>query len=117
MKKTTVVIAGGGFAGLSAAMYFDKTLARREDVEVTPISRENFILFTPMLHEVAAGDLYDVTQWRVRIFEAFQRRLSRRASKIFRCLRLSAIIGRHEIDRVQRRLEHARQRKIYKNGT
>src|SRR5204862_6364592 len=58
MKKTTVVIAGGGFAGLSAAMYLDKTLARREDVEVTLISRENFILFTPMLHEVAAGGLY-----------------------------------------------------------
>jgi NADH dehydrogenase FAD-containing subunit len=57
MKKTTVNIAGGGFAGLSVAMYFDKTLARREDVEVTLISRENFILFTPMLHEVAAGDL------------------------------------------------------------
>src|SRR6266480_5055117 len=58
MKKTSVIIAGGGFAGLSAAMYLDKTLARREDVEVTLISRENFILFTPMLHEVAAGDLY-----------------------------------------------------------
>jgi len=58
MKKTSVVIAGGGFAGLSASMYLDKTLARREDVEVTLISRENFILFTPMLHEVAAGDLY-----------------------------------------------------------
>src|SRR5437868_8501804 len=58
MKKTSVVIAGGGFAGLSAAMYLDKTLARREDVEVTLVSRENFILFTPMLHEVAAGDLY-----------------------------------------------------------
>ena len=39
-------------------MHFDKRLARREDVEVTLISRENFILFTPMLHEVAAGDLY-----------------------------------------------------------
>jgi len=58
MKETRVVIAGGGFAGLSAAMYLDKTLARREDVKVTLISRENFILFTPMLHEVAAGDLY-----------------------------------------------------------
>src|SRR5256885_16574720 len=58
MKKTKVIIAGGGFAGLSAAMYLDKTLARREDIEVTLISRENFILFTPMLHEVAAGDLY-----------------------------------------------------------
>ena len=49
---------GGGFAGLSAAMYLDKTLARRADAEVTLINRENFILFTPMLHEVAAGDLY-----------------------------------------------------------
>jgi NADH dehydrogenase len=55
--KTKIVIAGGGFAGLYAAKYLDKTLARRPDIEVTLISRENFILFTPMLHEVAAGDL------------------------------------------------------------
>jgi NADH:ubiquinone reductase (H+-translocating) len=58
MKTTRILIAGGGFAGLYAAMYFEKRLARRADVEVTLISRENFILFTPMLHEVAAGDLY-----------------------------------------------------------
>ena len=58
MKTTKIVIAGGGFAGLYAAMHFEKRLARRADVEVTLISRENFILFTPMLHEVAAGDLY-----------------------------------------------------------
>ena len=58
MKTTRIVIAGGGFAGLYAAMRFDKRLARRADIEVTLISRENFILFTPMLHEVAAGDLY-----------------------------------------------------------
>src|ERR1700704_5248195 len=57
MKTIRIVIAGGGFAGLYAAMHFDKRLARRADVEVTLISRENFILFTPMLHEVAAGDL------------------------------------------------------------
>src|SRR5436305_14818439 len=58
MKTSRTVIGGGGFAGLYAAMHFDKRLARRADVEVTLISRENFILFTPMLHEVAAGDLY-----------------------------------------------------------
>ena len=57
MNKTKIVIAGGGFAGLYAAKYLDKHLARRPDVEVTLIARENFILFTPMLHEVAAGDL------------------------------------------------------------
>src|SRR5258708_21642460 len=58
MKSTRIVIAGCGFAGLYAAMHFEKRLARRADVEVTLISRDNFILFTPMLHEVAAGDLY-----------------------------------------------------------
>ena len=57
MKKTKIVIAGGGFAGLAAATYFDKRFARRADIEVVLISRENFILFTPMLHEVASGDL------------------------------------------------------------
>lgn len=55
--NTRIVIAGGGFAGLYAAMYFDKTLARRREVDVVLISRENFIVFTPMLHEVAGGDL------------------------------------------------------------
>jgi NADH dehydrogenase len=56
--KTRIVIVGGGFAGVYAAMYLDKTLARRGDADVVLISRENFILFTPMLHEVAAGDLH-----------------------------------------------------------
>src|SRR6478609_4445061 len=58
MKKTKIVIAGGGFAGLYAAKYLNKRLARRPDIDVTLVSRENFILFTPMLHEVAGGDLY-----------------------------------------------------------
>ena len=52
-----VVILGGGFAGLHAARRLQRTLASRRDVEVVLISRENYVLFTPMLHEVAAGDL------------------------------------------------------------
>jgi NADH dehydrogenase len=55
--KTRIVILGGGFAGIEAARYLDRTAAKREDIEVTLVSRENFTLFTPMLHEVAAGDL------------------------------------------------------------
>ncbi len=43
-----MVIAGGGFAGLSAATYLDKALARRAEAEVTLINRENFILFVWM---------------------------------------------------------------------
>jgi NADH:ubiquinone reductase (H+-translocating) len=56
--KPTIVIAGGGFAGLYAAMHLDRTLARAGHARVVLISRENFLLFTPMLHEVAAGDLH-----------------------------------------------------------
>ena len=55
--KTRILILGGGFAGLEAARYFDRTVAKRSDVEVTLVSRENFSLFTPMLHEVVASDL------------------------------------------------------------
>jgi NADH dehydrogenase len=55
--KTQVVILGGGFAGVEAARYLDRTAAKRADVEVTLVSRDNFTLFTPMLDEVAAGDL------------------------------------------------------------
>src|SRR5262245_46470450 len=55
MKKTRVLIVGGGFGGLYAALEFEKR--RFTDIEVTLISEENFFLFTPMLHEVAASDL------------------------------------------------------------
>jgi len=57
---TRILILGGGFGGLYAALELEKKLARDPDVEVTLVNRENFFLFTPMLHEVAASDL-DVT--------------------------------------------------------
>jgi NADH:ubiquinone reductase (H+-translocating) len=56
-KKTRIVILGGGFAGLHAAIHLDDTLARDPDFEITLVNRDNFFLFTPMLHEVAASDL------------------------------------------------------------
>ena len=57
MKKTKVIILGGGFGGVYTALRLDKTLARRANIEVTLVSSDNFLLFTPMLHEVASGDL------------------------------------------------------------
>ena len=58
MSKThRIVIVGGGFAGLYAALELEKSFAARTDVEITLVNKENFFLFTPMLHEVAAGDL------------------------------------------------------------
>ena len=54
---TRVLILGGGFGGLYTALELEKRLARDPDVEITLVNRENFISFTPMLHEVAASDL------------------------------------------------------------
>ena len=59
-EPVRVVILGGGFAGVHAARELERALARDADVEITIVNRDNFILFTPMLHEVAASDL-DVT--------------------------------------------------------
>src|SRR6266581_6584605 len=53
--KTRVLILGGGFGGLYAALEFEKR--RDPRFEVTVVNRENFFLFTPMLHEIAASDL------------------------------------------------------------
>ena len=55
--KTRIVIIGCGFGGFYTALELDKSVAKWPDVEVTLVSRENFFLFTPMLHEVAASDL------------------------------------------------------------
>jgi NADH dehydrogenase len=56
-SKQQVLILGGGFGGVYAALQFEKLLRRRPDLEVTLVSRDNFFLFTPMLHEIAASDL------------------------------------------------------------
>jgi NADH dehydrogenase len=60
VKPTRIVILGGGFGGVYCARQLERLLKRRRDVEITLVSRDNFFLFTPMLHEVAASDL-DIT--------------------------------------------------------
>jgi len=47
-----VVVVGGGFGGLQAAMSL-----RRERVEVTLVDRRNFHLFQPLTYQVATGAL------------------------------------------------------------
>ncbi len=53
--RTGIVIAGGGFGAMNAAMALDRQLERGLRAEVTLISRNNFFLFTPLLAEVAAS--------------------------------------------------------------
>jgi NADH:ubiquinone reductase (H+-translocating) len=52
-----IVILGAGFAGFHAALEFERTLARDPSVDVVLVTPQNFQVFTPMLHEVAAGAL------------------------------------------------------------
>ncbi|HUI09357.1 MAG TPA: NAD(P)/FAD-dependent oxidoreductase [Bacteroidota bacterium] len=59
-QKKRILILGGGFGGLYAALELEKSLRNAPGVEITLVSRENYFLFTPLLHEVAASDL-DVT--------------------------------------------------------
>lgn len=56
-RPTRVVILGGGFGGLATARELERLLGADANVEVTLVNRENYFLFTPMLHEVAASDL------------------------------------------------------------
>src|ERR1700757_4974633 len=56
-RKKRIVILGGGFGGVYAAIHLEKLLAREGAIEICLVSRDNFFLFTPMLHEIAASDL------------------------------------------------------------
>src|SRR6516162_8325602 len=57
MAVKKVLIIGGGFGGIYAALRLEKLTSKRPELEVTLVTRENYFLFTPMLPEVAAGEL------------------------------------------------------------
>lgn len=56
-RKKRIVILGGGFGGVYAALHLERLLTGKSRVEICLVSRDNFFLFTPMLHEIAASDL------------------------------------------------------------
>jgi NADH dehydrogenase len=56
-SKTKVLILGGGFAGSNVLREMQKQL-KRDDVDITLVSQDNFFLFTPMLPEVSSGMLH-----------------------------------------------------------
>ena len=50
-----IVILGGGFAGIGVLKKLQKKFQNDRDVEITLVSKVNFILFTPMLPEIVSG--------------------------------------------------------------
>ena len=59
MNETSkrIVILGGGFGGVSAAMQLEKIFKKDHSVEIIFVSEQNYVLFTPMLPEVPASSI------------------------------------------------------------
>jgi NADH dehydrogenase len=59
MAKKRVLILGGGFGGVYAAVHLGRLFSKREleEVEIAIVSRENYIVFQPLLPEVISGSV------------------------------------------------------------
>jgi len=55
--RKRVVILGGGFGGVSTARRLEQVFAHDPGLDVTLVSESNYLLFTPMLAEVASSGL------------------------------------------------------------
>src|SRR3954447_12025137 len=64
--RTRIVILGGGFGGVTTARHLERLCKRRRDVEIILLSRDNFVLMTPLLFEVCSGAL-DARHWSLPI--------------------------------------------------
>ena len=52
---TRIVVLGGGFGGIEAMRVLERKLGGRADVELLLISDNNYLLFTPLLPQVASS--------------------------------------------------------------
>jgi NADH dehydrogenase len=53
MKR--IVVAGAGFGGLEAVTQLDRMFRRDRDVEILLLSDQNYLLFTPLLPQIASS--------------------------------------------------------------
>lgn len=56
-SKKRIVILGGGFGGVYTARQLERLCKHRPEVEIVLVSRDNFLLMTPLLFEVFSGTL------------------------------------------------------------
>ena len=58
MSRTRILILGGGFGGVYAAMALERRLRKSGvDAEISLVSRDNYLVFQPMLTEVISGSV------------------------------------------------------------
>jgi len=53
--KKRIVVLGGGFAGIECVRRFESYFRNDFDIEIALINEDNFLLFTPLLPQVASG--------------------------------------------------------------
>jgi len=53
--RKRIVILGGGFGGVSVLKKLQNHFQTDVSVDITMVSKDNYLLFTPMLHEIASG--------------------------------------------------------------
>jgi NADH dehydrogenase FAD-containing subunit len=106
-----ILILGGGFAGLTVAVELERSLGWDPSIETTLVNRENFFLFTPMLHEVAASDL-DLTTI-VNPARKMLRRVRFIAGEVDRVdIEQRGVVVSHGFDHHQHTLEFQRFRSV-----
>ena len=55
MTKKRILVLGGGFAGVDCTKKLENYFQSNYDIEITLVSDDNFLLFTPMLPQIVAG--------------------------------------------------------------
>ena len=55
--KKRILILGGGFAGVECTLKLESYFKNNSNIEIILVSEDNFLLFTPMLPQVASGTI------------------------------------------------------------
>lgn len=102
IEKKNIVILGGGFGGIGVLKDLQKEFNNNENVQITLVSDNNFLLFTPMLPEIVSGTIesrHIVTPIRSfcknsRFYEAQVKSLDFTRKQVT----ISHNIGRHDVE-------------------
>jgi NADH dehydrogenase len=57
MVTRRIVILGGGFGGIEAAMHLARAVGKNGEAEIWLVSNQNYFLFTPLLPQIASSNV------------------------------------------------------------